>query len=167
MIVVTATGAYIFTQYHSAQKPSPLANFPEYPYARYHMKGSACPINNLTSQERAHAETTLRQFAANVEPGYRPTSERFLAGKGPFAWDAIRSVVSGYLSDGNFQIESVGQTPEEGVDFAYIVWERANSLQRMFNNNRILAVALQNPIRPAPTDEQVHVCAYFELTATS
>jgi len=155
---VVAVGAYVVTQYVVAQKPSSLSSLPEYPFV-----GSAYPIDDVAPPDRARAEAVLRQFAASVTPGYRPTAERFLASKGDFIWDAVRSSVGGYLSGASFRIHDVGQTPRSSEDVAFIVWDRANRVQHLFNPRQILAVGLQDPLRGEPSGDQVHVYAYFEL----
>jgi hypothetical protein len=156
---VVTGGAYVVTQYEFAQKPSSLSSLPVYPFV-----GSAYPIDDVASQDRAHAEAVLRQFAAGVAAGFRPTAERFLASKGDFIWDAVRSSVGGYLSGASFHIHNGGQTAQDGDALVFVVWARANRVQHLFNPKRILAVGLQDPLRAVRPGEQVHVYAYFELT---
>ncbi|WP_133259250.1 hypothetical protein [Mycobacterium colombiense] len=158
-LVIIAAAAYIGAQYVFAHKPSSLASLPEYPFV-----GSAYPLDAVPGPERARAEAALRQFAAGVEPGYRPTAERFLASKGDFIWDAVRNSVGGYLSATSLRVHNAGQTRPNGEDLAFVVWSRTNRLQRWFNPTQILAVGSQDALQPAAAGDQVHVYAYFDLT---
>lgn len=157
-LVIVAVGAYVVAQYESARTPSSLASLPEYPFV-----GSACPLDAVPGPQRDHAEAALRQFAAGVEPGYRPTAERFLASKGEFIWDAVRNSVGGYLSPSRFRVRDAGQTRPDGDDVAFAVWSRSNRLQQWFNPTQILAVGMQDALPPAQSGDPVHVYAYFEL----
>lgn len=159
IFVTIMAAAYVFAQYELAQKPASLNDLPAYPFV-----GSAYPIDDVALPDRTRAETTLRHFATAVEPGYRPTGERFLASKGEFIWDAVRNSVGGYLSDTSFRTQNIGQTRQNDHDFAYVAWARTNRLQRWFKPTQILAVGLQDPVGPAQAGDQVHVYAYFETT---
>lgn len=159
VVAAVAVGGYVVAQYEFARQPSSLSTLPEYPFA-----GSTYPIDDIPAPERDHAEAVLRHFAAGVAPGYRPTAERFLASKGEFIWNAVRSSLDGYLSDASFHVKDVGQLPHKDGDPAYVVWARINQLQHWFNPKQILAVGLQDTVRAAQPREEIHVYAYFELT---
>lgn len=161
-IVIVVGG---ITMYRIAQRPvMPLADIPAYPYEKYQMRGASLPIDSVDSAVRTHAEQVLTQFASTVESGYVVTDSRFLAGKGGFAWDAIRSEAGGYLQRAGYSVDRAGQTPEREIDFAYILWRRDSKFWRPNRNDRVLAVALQDPVTPGPIDEQVHIYSYFRLT---
>ncbi len=151
--------------YRIAQRPViPLADIPAYPYEKYQMRGASLPIDYVDSPVRTRAEQALTQFASTVEPAYVVADSRFLAGKGGFAWDAIRSEAGGYLQRAGYSVDRAGQTPEREIDFAYILWRRDSKFWRPNSNDRVLAVALQDPVTPGPIDDQVHVYGYFRLT---
>lgn len=167
-VVLVGAGGYVYAEYRFSQRPSSLASIPEYPYGTGpdSLIGSSYPINDLTSQERKYAETTLHQFVSTIVAGYHITGQRFLAGKsGGFEWDAIRSEVGGYLHNtfSSYRIETNGSTPEAELDIAYIVWRRTSRLQQLFNDNIIVAAGFPHPIRPAPAAGQIYVYGYFEL----
>lgn len=148
-----------------AQRPiMPLTDIPAYPYEKHQMRGASLPINSVDSAVRTHAEEVLTQFASTVESGYVVADSRFLAGKGGFAWDAIRSEAGGYLQRAGYSVDRAGQTPEREIDFAYILWRRDSKFWRPNSNDRLLAVALQDPVTPGPMDAQVHIYGYFRLT---
>lgn len=165
VVVLVGSGGYGYAQYRFSQRPSSLAGIPEYPYGRGNMAGSSYPVDDLTSREREYAEATLHRFVPTVVPCYHITRQRFLAGKGGFAWDAIRGAAGSYLirTHSSYRLADSGQTPESDIDIGYLVWRRANPIQRLFNTNVIVAAALLDPIRPAPAGEQIHVYGYFEL----
>jgi hypothetical protein len=159
--VIVAGG---ITMYRIAQRPvMPLADIPAYPYEKYQMRGASLPIGSVDSAVRTRAEEALTQFASTVESGYVVADSRLLAGKGGFAWDAIRSEAGGYLQRAGYSVDRAGQTPESEIDFAYILWRRDSKFWRPNSNDRILAVALQQPVTPGPIDEQVHIYGYFRL----
>jgi len=162
--VVVAGGT---TMYRIAQRPAmPLADIPAYPYEKHQMRGSSLPIDSVDAAVRTHAEQVLTQFASTVESGYVVADKRFLAGKGGFAWDAIRSEAGGYLQRAGYSVDRAGQTPDREIDFAYILWRRDSKFWRPNSNDRVLAVALQDPVTPGPIDEQVHIYGYFRLAPT-
>jgi hypothetical protein len=161
-VVIVAGG---ITMYRIAQRPvMPLADIPAYPYEKYQMRGASLPIDSVDSAVRTRAEQALTQFASTVDSGYVVADNRFLAGKGGFAWDAIRSEAGGYLQRAGYSVDRAGQTPEREIDFAYILWRRDSKFWRPNTNDRILAVALQQSVTPGPIDEQVHIYGYFRLT---
>lgn len=161
-VVIVAGG---ITMYRIAQRPlAPLADIPAYPYEKYQMRGVSLPIDSVDSAVRTRAEQALTQFASTVESGYVVTDNRFLAGKGGFTWDAVRSEAGGYLQRAGYSADRAGQTPEREIDFAYILWRRDSKFWRPNSSDRILAVALQEPVTPGPIDEQVHIYGYFRLT---
>lgn len=158
-LAVIAATTYLITQYAAAQKPASLGALPVYPFV-----GSAYSLDDLAPAERTRAQNELRQVAAGVADGYQPVAERFLAVKGDFIWDAVRTSVGGYLSRAGFDVQDAGQHPGPGEDTAFIVWERTNRLQRLANPGKVVAIGLQSPVRGGQAgDQNVHVYAYFEL----
>lgn len=150
---------YIVGQYAIAQKAS-LDTLPEYPFV-----DAVVSLDDIVPPERDRAEAELRRFAGAVAPGYRPAGERFLAAKGEFIWDAVRSSVGGCLSRAGFHVRDVGQTPHGSDDLAFIVWDRPNTVQHWIDPEQMLAVGLQNPLRGGRAGEQhVHLYAYFQLS---
>jgi hypothetical protein len=161
LFVIAAGG---ITMYRIARRPFvPLADIPAYPYEKHQMRGMSLPIDSVDSAARTDAEQALTQFASTIESGYVVADKRFLAGKGGFAWDAVRSEAGGYLQRAGYSVDRAGQTPEREIDFAYILWRRDSKFWRPNSSDRILGVALQEPVTPGPTDEQVHVYGYFRL----
>ena len=153
---------FISAQYRSAQRPSSLESIPEYP-----LVGSSYPFGNLTAQERAQAEETLRQCVSTVVSGYRIVDERFLAAKtarNNFIGDALRSEVNGYLNrESSYEVARTDSHATQNDAF-YIAWQHSNPLARRFNRQIIVAAALMNPIRqPEPDNQQIHAYGYFRL----
>ncbi|MFL0241671.1 hypothetical protein [Mycobacterium sp. SMC-17] len=161
-IAIVAGGT---TMYRIWQRPPiPLADIPAYPYEKFQMRGASLPIDSVDPAVRTRAEQALTQFASTVESGYVVAGNRFLAGRGGFTWDAVRSEAGGYLQRAGYSADRAGQTPEREIDFAYILWRRDSKFWRPTSSDRILAVALQEPVTPGSIDEQVHIYGYFRLT---
>jgi hypothetical protein len=161
-VILLLVAGYIYAQYRFAQKPSSLAGIPEYP-----LVGSSYPIADLTPGERTPAEQTLQQLASTVVPGYHVEDQRFLAAKtaeNNFIGDALRSEVIGYLNRGSSYEVTRTHSNMPQNDLFYIAWRHSNPLQRLFNNQIIMAAALLTPVRPTPGNEQIHVYGYFKLT---
>ncbi|MFL0177128.1 hypothetical protein [Mycobacterium sp. SMC-13] len=159
---VIGAAAYLVTQYAAAQKPASLNTLPTYPFV-----GSAYSIDDIAPTDRTRAEAQLRRAAGSVVDGYQPVAERFMAVKGDFIWDAVRTSVGGYLARAGFDVQDAGQHPGPGEDTAFIVWERTNRLQRLANPGKVVAIGLHSPQRGAAGDQNVHVYAYFELSPRS
>lgn len=161
-LAVIAATTCLVAQYAAAQKPNSLGALPVYPFV-----GSAYSLDDIAPADRTRAEELLRRVAGSVVDGYQPVAERFLAVKGDFIWDGVRTSGGGYLSRAGFGVQDAGQRPGPGEDTAFIVWERTNRLQRLVNPGKVVAIGLQSPLRGAAGDQNVHVYAYFELSPRS
>lgn len=161
-VILLLVAGYIYAQYRFAQKPSSLAAIPAYP-----LVGSSYPIADLTPAERTPAEQTLQHLASAVVAGYHVEDQRFLAAKTAehnFIGDALRSEVFGYLNRGSSYEVAGTRNDMPQNNLFYIAWRHSNPLQRLFNNQIIMAAAVLTPIRSAPVNAQIHVYGYFKLT---
>jgi hypothetical protein len=161
VMALLVVGAYAYTEYRFAQKPTSLATIPEYAYGE-----PSYPVKDLTSQERTNPEQALRRAAATAVVGYHIADERFMATKTPkndFIGDALRNEVNGYLNrNSSYNVVAADNSTPENNNIFYRAWQH-NNPQRLFNSNVIVAAALMTPVRTGPNDEQIHIYGYFRL----
>lgn len=144
-------GGYVYWQYRSANPPA-LNGMPVYT--------AGVPLTDLPDARRTEAEARLRNFASAVRAGYHVADERFLATSGPFIWDALRKDFRSHLESAGYGVIE-GQTAV-AQQITYSLYRHDAGLRRRFNDDMILAAALDPPLRTS-TGEEITLYSYFRL----